>query len=174
MTSFTQFNHPTLYRSLVGALQYLTITRPDLSYAVNQVSQFLHALMQDHFQAVKRILRYVKGTLSYGISFLHAPSPIILGYSDADWAHCIETHRSTYGYSIFLGGNLVSWSAKKQPTVSCSSCEYEYRALANTASKIDRTTHLLLELHVFPSGRPTLLCDNRSSLFLSQNPMSHK
>ncbi|XP_071727199.1 secreted RxLR effector protein 161-like [Rutidosis leptorrhynchoides] len=134
---------PTKYRSLVGALQYLTITRPDLSYAVNQVSQFLHAPTIDHFQAVKRILRYVKGTISYGLSFLHASSPNILGYSDADWARCIETRRSTYGYSIFLGGNLVSWSAKKQPTVARSSCESEYRAMANTAAEILWLTHLL-------------------------------
>ena len=130
--------------------------------------------MQDHFQAVKRILRYVKGTLSYGLSFYHVASPSLLGYSDADWARCIETRRSTYGYSIFLGGNLVSWSAKKQPTISRSSCESEYRALANTASEIIWITHLLRELHVLPSGRPTLLCDNRSALFLSQNPISHK
>nr|GEW93065.1 uncharacterized protein [Tanacetum cinerariifolium] len=130
--------------------------------------------MQDHFQAVKRILRYVKGTLSYGLSFSHAPSPTILGYSNADWARCIETRRSTYGYSIFLGGKLVSWSAKKQPTVSRSSCESEYRALANTASEIVWVTHLLRELHVLPSRRPTILCDNRSALFVSQNPVSHK
>ncbi|GJT04509.1 retrovirus-related pol polyprotein from transposon RE1 [Tanacetum coccineum] len=107
-TKGTPFADPTLYRSLVGALQYLTITRPGLSYAVNQVSQFLHAPIKDHFLAVKRILRYVKGTLSYGLSFHHAYSPTILGYSDDDWARCIETRRSTYGYSIFLGGNLVS------------------------------------------------------------------
>ncbi|XP_071704420.1 uncharacterized mitochondrial protein AtMg00810-like [Rutidosis leptorrhynchoides] len=132
----TSFNDPTLYHSLVGALQYLTITWSDLSYAVNQVSQFLHALMQDHFQAVRRILRYVKGTLSLALSFLHVPEPSILGYSDADWARCIETRRSTYGYSIFLGENLISWIAKKQPTVSRSSCESEYRTLANTASEI--------------------------------------
>ncbi|GJT08980.1 retrovirus-related pol polyprotein from transposon RE1 [Tanacetum coccineum] len=85
MSQGTSFHDPTLYRSLVGALQYLTITRPDLSYAVNQVSQFLHASMQDHFQAVKQIMRYVKGTLSYGLSFSHATAPIVLGYSDADW-----------------------------------------------------------------------------------------
>ncbi|XP_071687848.1 secreted RxLR effector protein 161-like [Rutidosis leptorrhynchoides] len=130
--------------------------------------------MQVHFQAVKRIVRYIKGTISYGLSFLHSSSPNISGYSDADWARCIETRRSTYGYSIFLGGNLVSWSAKKQPTVSRSSCESEYRALANTASEIIWITYLLRELHVLPSGRPTLLCDNRSVLFLSQNPISHK
>ncbi|XP_071686855.1 uncharacterized mitochondrial protein AtMg00810-like [Rutidosis leptorrhynchoides] len=109
----TKFADPTQYRSLVGALRYLTITRPDISYAVNQVSQFLQSPTMDHFQAVKRILRYVKGTITYGLSFLHSTKPTFLGYSDADWARCIETRRSTYGYSIFLGGNLVSWSAKK-------------------------------------------------------------
>ncbi|GKC37316.1 uncharacterized mitochondrial protein-like protein, partial [Tanacetum coccineum] len=123
------FANPTLYRSLVGALQYLTITRPDLSYAVNQASQFLHAPTDAHFQSVKRILRYVKGTITYGLIFRRPHSNFILGYSDADWARCIETRRSTYGYSIFLGGNLVSWSAKKQPTVSRSSCESEYHAM---------------------------------------------
>ncbi|GKD54334.1 putative zinc finger, CCHC-type containing protein, partial [Tanacetum coccineum] len=82
---------PYLYRLLVGALQYLTITRPDLSYAVNQVSEFRHPPTQDHFQAVKRILRYVKGTLSYGLSFDHSPKPSLVGYSDADWGHCTET-----------------------------------------------------------------------------------
>nr|GEY45749.1 zinc finger, CCHC-type [Tanacetum cinerariifolium] len=114
------YSDPTLYHSLVGALQYLTITRPDLSYAVNQ------------------------GTLSYGLSFDHSLKPSLVGYSDADWARFIETRRSTYGYSIFLGRNLVSRSAKKQPTVSRSSCESEYRALANTAAEIVWVTHLLL------------------------------
>ncbi|GJR73244.1 hypothetical protein Tco_0085609 [Tanacetum coccineum] len=132
VTGGSLFANPTLYRSLVGALQYLTITRPDLSYAVNQASQFLHAPTDAHFQSVKRILRYVKGTITYGLIFRRPHSNSILGYSDADWARCIETRRSTYGYSIFLGGNLVSWSAKKQPTVSRSSCESEYRAMANT------------------------------------------
>ncbi|XP_021990999.1 uncharacterized mitochondrial protein AtMg00810-like [Helianthus annuus] len=168
------FSDPTLYRSLVGALQYLTITRPDHSYAVNQASQFLHAPTDQHFQSVKRILRYVKGTMSYGLIFKRSKRTTILGYSDADWAQCIETRRSTYGYSIFLGGNLVSWSAKKQPTVSRSSCESEYRAMANTAAEIIWVTHLLRELHALPSDRPTLLCDNRSALFMTQNPVSHK
>ncbi|KAJ9552360.1 hypothetical protein OSB04_016405 [Centaurea solstitialis] len=168
------FSDPTLYRSLVGALQYLTITRPDLSYAVNQVSQFFHAPTVNHFQAVKRILRYVKGTLSFGLTFKRSPNISVVAYSDADWARCIETRRSTYGYSIFLGGTIVSWSAKKQPTVSRSSCESEYRALANTASEVVWITSLLRDLHVFLAAPPTLLCDNKSAIFLSQNPASHK
>nr|GFA01142.1 putative zinc finger, CCHC-type [Tanacetum cinerariifolium] len=137
------FSDPTLYRSLVGALQYLMITRPDHSYDLNQVSQLLHTPTKDHFQVVKTILRYVKGTLSYGLSFSHAASPSLLGYSDSDWARCIETRSSMYGYSIFLGGNLVSWCVKKQPAVSRSTCESEYRGLANTASEIIWITHLL-------------------------------
>lgn len=80
----------------------------------------------------------------------------------------------TYGYSIFLGGNLVSWSAKKQPTVGRSSCESEYQALANTASKVVWLTNLLRELHVPLKETPVLLCDNNSVVFLSQNPVSHK
>ncbi|XP_023760835.1 uncharacterized mitochondrial protein AtMg00810-like [Lactuca sativa] len=170
----TSFSDPTYYRSLVGALQYLTITRPDISYVVNQVSQFLHAPTLDHFQAVKRILRYVKGTISFGLHFTQPRSPSLLGYSDTDWARCIETRRSTYGYSIFLGGNLVSWSAKKQPIVSRSSCESEYRAMENIAVEIIWISHLLRELHALPPDRPTLLCDKKSALFLSQNPISHK
>ncbi|GJX87951.1 uncharacterized mitochondrial protein-like protein [Tanacetum coccineum] len=98
------------------------------------------------------------------------------GYSDADMGLVayLRHLRPPECYSTLFGGNLVSWSAKKQPTVSRSSCESEYRALANTASEIVWITHLLRELHVLPSGRPTLLCDNRSALFLSQNPISHK
>ncbi|GJY19529.1 uncharacterized mitochondrial protein-like protein [Tanacetum coccineum] len=165
---------PTFYCSLVGALQYLTITRPDLSYVVNQVSQFLHAPTESHFQCVKRILRYVKGTISFGLNFTKPKHISVMGYSDADWARCLETRRSTYGYLIFLGGNLVSWSAMKQPTVSRSSCESEYRAMANTAAEIVWITHLLRELHTLPPDRPTLLCDNRSALFMTQNPVSHK
>ena len=119
-------------------------------------------------------MRYIKGTISFGLSFRHNDSPSLLGYSDADWARCLDTRRSTYGYSIFLDDNLVSWSAKKQPTVSRSSCESEYRAMANTTAEMVWVSHLLRELHVVSPTRPVLLCDNRSALFLSQNPIAHK
>lgn len=167
------FNDPTLYRSLVGVLQYLTITRPDLAFSVNMVSQFLQQPTNEHFQAVKRLLRYVKGTLHFGISFNRGDSSLV-GYSDADWARCTETRRSTYGYSIFIGPNLVSWSAKKQPTVARSSCESEYRAMANTAAELVWVTQLLRELRFPQSARPLLFCDNNSVVFLTQNPVAHK
>ena len=169
------FSNPTLYRSLVGALQYLTITGPDIAHAVNSVSQFLHAPTIDHFLAVKRILRYVKGTLHFGLTFRPSTIPsALVAYSDADWAGCPDTRRSTSGYSIYLGNNLVSWSAKKQPTVSRSSCESEYRALAMTAAELLWLTHLLHDLKVPIPQQPLLLCDNKSAIFLSSNPVSHK
>lgn len=135
------FADPTLYRSLVGALQYLTITRPDLYYVVNSARKFLQVHTMDHFQAVKRILRYVKGTLSFGLSFSRDSSLQVLGYSDTDWARFVENRRSTYDYSIFLGENLISWSAKKQPTIARSSCESEYRTMVNAATEIVWLTH---------------------------------
>ncbi|XP_023741475.3 uncharacterized mitochondrial protein AtMg00810-like [Lactuca sativa] len=173
-TNGQSFHDPTLYRSFVGALQYLTITRPDLSYAVNQASQFLHSPTDQHFQLVKRIMRYVKGTITHGLHFSCPDKSMLIGYSDADWATCIETRRSTYSYSIFFGGNLISWSAKKQLTVSRSSCESEYRAMANTAAELIWISHLLCDLNALPSSRPTLLCDNFSAIFLSQNPVAHR
>ncbi|KAL6334728.1 hypothetical protein AAG906_021387 [Vitis piasezkii] len=110
---------PTLLlRSLAGALQYLTITRPDLSFSVNSICQFMHAPTEDHFRALKRILRYVKGTAHHGLQLHKQSTRDLLGYSDADWAGCPDTRRSTTGYAIFFGANLIS----------CA--EAEYRSLA--------------------------------------------
>ncbi|RVX03952.1 putative mitochondrial protein [Vitis vinifera] len=118
------FSDSTLYRSLVGVFQYLTITRPDISHVVNFVGQFLYSPTKDHFLIVKRILRYVKGTLHFDLTFHSSvASGVLVAYSNADWAGCPDTRRSTFGYSIYLGSDLVSWNAKKQPTVSRSSCE---------------------------------------------------
>ena len=165
-TDGSPFSNPTLYRSLVGALQYLTITRPDFAYAVNSVSQFLHAPTTDHFLAFKHILRYVKETLHFGLTFRPSTIPsTLVAYSDADWAGCPDTHRSTSDYFIYLGNNLISWSAKKQPTVSRSSCESEYRALAMTTAELLWVTHLLHDLKIPISQPPLLLCDNKSAIF---------
>ncbi|CAL5401450.1 unnamed protein product [Camellia sinensis] len=165
------FAQPALYRSIVGALQYLTITRPDIAFAVNSACQHMHAPLVSHFNAVKRLLRYLKGTLHKGLQF--QPGPLVLtAYSDSDWAGNALDRRSTTGFCIFLGPNLVSWSAKKQPTVSRSSTEAEYRALAQTSAELSWLGMLLRDLHI-PFVPPTLWCDNLSAIALSSNPVFH-
>ncbi|XP_057529046.1 uncharacterized mitochondrial protein AtMg00810-like [Amaranthus tricolor] len=126
---------PTLYRSLAGALQYLTFTRPDISYAVKQVCLYMHDPRIEHMATIHRILRYVKGTLPYGLQLHRSNISTLLSYTDADWGGCPNTRRSTSGYCVFLGDNLISWSAKRQPTVFKSSAEAEYRGVANVASE---------------------------------------
>ena len=113
----------TNYRSVVGALQYLTLTRPDISYLVNKVCQYLHAPTTLHWAAVKQILRYMKHTTKLGFKICRSSSSLITAFSDADWAGCLDDWRSTGGFAVFLGGNLISWSARKQATVSRSSTE---------------------------------------------------
>jgi hypothetical protein len=115
----------TEYRSIVGALQYLTLTRPDLSFSVNKICQYLHAPTTTHWTTAKRILRYVKGTLKVGLTFQKSNSSLLSAFSDADRAGCLDDRRSTGGFAIFFGPNLISWSARKHATVSRSSTEAE-------------------------------------------------
>ncbi|XP_022023493.1 uncharacterized mitochondrial protein AtMg00810-like [Helianthus annuus] len=122
-TSGDPFDDPSLYRSLAGALQYLTFTRPDLSYAVQQICMHMHAPMNSHWQALKRIIRYLQGTTSYGLTLEPSSSVTMTAYTDADWAGCPDTRRSTSGYCVYFGPTLLSWSSKRQPTVSRSSAE---------------------------------------------------
>jgi histone deacetylase 1/2 len=165
----------TRYRSVVGGLQYLTMTRPDLSFAINKVCQYLHAPSCTHWSAVKRILRYVKATLSDGLLLRRptASSDLLSAFSDADWAGDSDDRRSTGGYAIFYGGNLVAWSARKQATVSRSSTESEYKSLANATAELIWVQALLDELGVFQSRPPVLWCDNIGATYLSSNPVFH-
>ncbi|GJY62047.1 ribonuclease H-like domain-containing protein [Tanacetum coccineum] len=164
----------TLYRSLAGALQYLTFTRPDISYAVQQVCLFMHDPREPHLSALKRILRYVRGTLSYGLQLYSSTTSSLVAYSDADWAGCPTTRRSTSGYCVFLGNNLLSWSSKRQFTLSRSSVEAEYRGVTNAVAETCWLRNLLRELHT-PLATATLVyCDNVSVVYLSSNPVQHQ
>ncbi|XP_019184337.1 PREDICTED: uncharacterized protein LOC109193229 [Ipomoea nil] len=132
------FDNPTQYRRIVEALQYLTITRSDLSYAVNRLCQFMHTPTVDHWAMVKRVLR-----------------------------------KSTSGYAVFLGTNLVSWLSRKQRTVARSSTEAEYKALADVAAEVTWVVSLLRELSLHTGQPSTLWCDNLGAPYLCANPVFH-
>nr|GEY99218.1 copia protein [Tanacetum cinerariifolium] len=117
---------PTHFRSLAGALQYLTFTCPDISYAVQQICLHMHDPHDGHMVAMKRILRYIQGILHYGLHLYKSSTSDLVSYTDADWAGCPDTRRSTSGYYVYLDDNLVSWSSKRQPVLSRSSAEAEY------------------------------------------------
>ncbi|XP_021989264.1 uncharacterized mitochondrial protein AtMg00810-like [Helianthus annuus] len=168
------FSDPTLYRSLVGALQYLTFTRPDISYAVQQVCLFMHEPRDPHFAFMKRIIRYIQGTIDYGIRIIKSASCSLIAYFDADWGGCSDSRRSTSGYCVFLGDNLISWSSKRQPTVSRSSVEAEYRGVANAVAEATWLRNLMLELHTPLQHASVVYCDNVSAVYLSNNPVQHQ
>jgi hypothetical protein len=164
---------PTAYRSLAGALQYLTFTRPDLTYAVQQVCLHMHDPRESHLAALKHLLRYVRGTVGFGLVLHRSPTSELVVYTDTDWAGCPDTRRSTSGYAVFLSGNLVSWSSKRQPVVSRFSAEAEYRAVAKGVAEASWLRQLLAELHS-PIAKSTLVyCDNVSAVYLSINPVQH-
>ncbi|XP_076906863.1 uncharacterized protein LOC143563131 [Bidens hawaiensis] len=165
---------PVSFRSLAGALQYLTFTRPDISYAVQQICMHMHDPRQDHWNALKRIIRYLQGTIDHGLHLGPVPNLSLVAYTDADWAGCPDTRRSTSGYCVYLGDNLISWSSKCQSTISRSSAEAEYRGVANVVADICWLRNLLLELR-HPLPRATLVyCDNVSAIYLSGNPVQHQ
>ncbi|GAB2282717.1 hypothetical protein Dimus_039558 [Dionaea muscipula] len=164
---------PTLFRQMVGSLQYLTLSRPDLAHAVSHVCQFMHSPTVRHMEAVKRIFRYVKGSTNLGLHISPGSPYSLRAYSDADWAGCPDTRRSVTGYTLFFGPNLVSWGSKKQPTVSRSSSEAEYRALAATATEVMWFVHLLRMFGISLAMPPVLHCDNSSAIHLARHSVFH-
>ncbi|CAL9242896.1 unnamed protein product [Arabidopsis halleri] len=173
-TDSPPIDNPTLYRSLAGALQYLTFTRPDIAYAVQQVCLFMHDPRESHFNTLKRILRYIKGTISHGIQLYRSSPMTLTAYSDADWAGFPTTRRSTSGYCVFLGDNIVSWSSKRQQVASRSSAEAEYRGVANVVAELTWLRNLLNEMKCPPQKASVVFCDNVSAVYLSTNPVQHQ
>jgi hypothetical protein len=161
------------YQKLVGRLLYLCHTRPYISYAVSVVSRYMHDPRSGHLDVVYRILRYLKGSPGKGLWFKKNGHLTVDGYSDADWASCLDDRRSTSGYCVFVGGNLVSWRSKKQQVVSRSTAEAEYRAMSQGLSEMLWVRNLLSELKVLRKGPLNVWCDNKSAISIANNPVQH-
>ncbi|RVW98223.1 Retrovirus-related Pol polyprotein from transposon RE2 [Vitis vinifera] len=168
------FRRPGRYRRLVGKLNYLTITRPDISFPVSVVSQFLQSPCDSHWDAVIRILRYIKSTPGQGVLYENKGHTQVVGYTDADWAGSPTDRRSTSGYCVFIGGNLISWKSKKQDVVARSSAEAEYRAMALATCELIWLRHLLQELRFGKDEQMKLICDNQAALHIASNPVFHE
>jgi len=160
------------YQRLVGRLIYLCHTRPDITFAVSVVSRYMHDPRSGHLDAVYRILRYLKNSPGKGLWFKRNCHFGVEGYCDADWANCLDDRRSTSGYCIFVGGNLVSWRSKKQPVVSRSTAEAEFRAMSVCLSEMLWVKNLLTELKLM-QGTLKLWCDNKSAISIANNPVQH-
>ncbi|GLT59368.1 hypothetical protein SLA2020_321890 [Shorea laevis] len=165
--------NPTVYRQVVGSLQYLSLTCLDLCFAINRLSQFMHSPTDAHWQAVKRVLRYLNGTKFHDLLIRPQTSLSLHGFFDADWAGEKNNLISTIGYVMYLGSNLVSWKATKQCAVAQSSTKVEYKALVAASSKVVWICNLLHELGVYQSTPPVLYCDNLGAIYLNRNPIMH-
>ncbi|RVX23211.1 Retrovirus-related Pol polyprotein from transposon RE1 [Vitis vinifera] len=162
---------PGRYRRLVGKLNYLTITHPDISFPVSVVSQFLQSPCDSHWDAVIRILQYIKSTPGQGVLYENRGHTQVVGYTDADWAGSPTDRRSTSGYCVFIGGNLISWKSKKQDVVARSSAEAEYRAMALATCELIWLRHLLQKLRFGKDEQMKLICDNQAALHIASNPV---
>jgi hypothetical protein len=162
------------YRRLVGKLIYLTITRPDLCFAVNQVSQHMQAPTRYHWTMVERILKYLKGNPGQGVWMGKNGSSDITGYCDADWAGDRNDRKSTTGYCTFVGGNLVTWKSKKQKVVACSTAEAEYRAMRKLTDELVWLKALLKDLGRDTKEPITMHCDNQAAIHIASNSVFHE
>ncbi|GJU43349.1 ribonuclease H-like domain, reverse transcriptase, RNA-dependent DNA polymerase [Tanacetum coccineum] len=163
----------TDYRSLIGCLRYLLHTRPDLSYSVGLLSRFMQEPKEQHMKAIKQVLRYVKGTKDYGITYKHNGGNRIHGYSDSSYGVNTQEGKGTTGIIFYYGESPISWSTQKQATVALSSCESEFIAATAAATQALWLKRLLSRLTHSDEEKITILVDNKSAIALMKNPVFH-
>ncbi|CAL9002860.1 unnamed protein product [Prunus brigantina] len=163
----------TVYKQMVGSLMYLTATRPDLMFIVSLISRYMERPTESHLLAAKRALRYIKGTVSFGIFYKKGGKEELVGYTDSDYAGDQDDRKSTSGYVFLMGSGAVSWSSKKQPVVTLSTTEAEFIAAASSACQVVWLRRILEVLNQEQSSPTVVFCDNISAIKLSKNPVMH-
>ena len=165
---------PRRYRRLVGKLNYLTINRLDISFSMSVVSQFLQSPCDSHWDAIIRILRYIKGTPDQGVLYENKGHTQIVGYCDADWVGSPTDRHSTSEYYVFIGGNLVLWKSKKQDVVARSNAKAEYQAMVLATCELIWLRHLLRVLRFGKDEQMKLICDNQAAIHIASNSVFHE
>ncbi|XP_015170395.1 uncharacterized mitochondrial protein AtMg00810-like [Solanum tuberosum] len=164
---------PTIYRSLIGSLLYLTATRPDLMFAASLLSRFMQSRCQVHLGVAKRTLRYIEGTADYGIWFKREEQGQLMGYSDSDWAGSVDDMKSTSGYAFTLGSGMFSWNSKKQEVVTQSPTEAECIAAAGTTNQALWLRKIPRDLEQNDIEATVIKVDNKSAISMAKNPVQH-
>ncbi|XP_048622742.1 secreted RxLR effector protein 161-like [Brassica napus] len=165
--------HATSYRSTIGCLRYLLHTRPDLAFSVGVLSRYMQSPRESHEEAVKHLLRYIKGTTEYGLFFKRDGTTEITGYSDNNHNIDVDDGRSTTRFMFYLGTSPITWTLCKQPTVAFSSCEAEFMAATEAAKQAIWLKELMVEIMNTEDKKVVLKIDNKSAIALTKNPVFH-
>lgn len=161
------------YRSLIGCLMYLTATRPDILFAISLLSRFMHCASEMHLKATKRILRYVKGTIDYGVKFEKCQEFKLYEFFDSDWAGSVDDMKSTSGYCFSLGSGVFSWCTKKQEIVAQSTAEAEFIAATAAVNQALWLKKILCDLLLQLKIKTGIFVDNQSAIAIANNPVCH-
>ncbi|GLT34760.1 hypothetical protein SLA2020_092590 [Shorea laevis] len=163
----------TLYKKMVGSLMYLTATRLDVMHAVSLISRYMESPKEMHLLAAKRILKYLKGIVEYGLFYKNGEKSDMFGFTDSDFARDLDDRKSTSSYVFMMGAAIVSWSSRKQPIVILSTTEAKFVAATSCACQAIWLRRILEEFHFKQEEPLVIFCDNNSTIKLSKNPILH-
>ena len=163
---------PTLYRSIIGSLLYLTASRPDIAFSVGVCARYQATPKESYLTVVKRIIQYINGTPNYGLWYSKDSNACLVDYSDTDWAGSVDDRKSTSGGCFYLGNNLIFWMSKKQNSVSLSTAEVEYIAAGSCCTQLLWMKKLLHDYGI-PQDTMCVFYDNTNAINLSKNPFQH-
>lgn len=162
------------YRSIVGSLLYLTATRSDIIYASSLLARFMHCPTSKHYGTTKRVLRYIKGTLDYGLEYVKGKNAMLIGFCDNDWGGSIEDSKSTFGYAFYFGSGVFSWASVKQNCVALSIVEAEYISASEATAQAIWLIFVLEDFGELQTEATPLQCDNTSAIAITKNPVFHQ